>query len=751
MRDVHLTFDPIGSAWLVAALVIVLLVLLALGPARDKVTRRRREVLVGLRIATIILTLLALLRPTLIHTTTTKQSAELIVLADQSRSMQVDDAAGKKTRWEMLRTTLSDAAPAFARLSEELEIKGFGFDIDLHTLNFGPQGFELPEKPTGEQTAMGIALEEMLRQESGKRLAGVVLLGDGAQRALPPRDMPPQLPARRLADLGYPLYTVAFGQGRGQGQARDVAVEALLVPSTVFVKNRLDASGTVRIDGYVNLSMPVQLLFETEPGMMTPVGAKQISARADGQRVPVELDYIPSIPGEFKVTMRVPPQPGELVTSNNEMSTFITVLKGGLNVLYIEGTARVESKFLRRAIDASPDIKLDYLRIDARKPETKPSDLAERFKPGKYDVYFLGDIDSSAFTSEELGQLAAVVERGAGLMMLGGFHSFGAGGYGRTPLANVLPIGIDRLERQNFDEPLRTDLHLAGRPKMKPTQIGLTQSLMQLASRDRNASVWAELPPLEGANRFRALKPGAQVLAENEAQQPLLVAKDYGLGRVLAFAGDSTWRWWMTGYEVPHRRFWRQTILWLARKDESSEGKVSIVLDQRRFAPGARVEFTAFAHTPEGEAIPDAVFTADVLAPTKQTLPVRHRKQGDGIQGMFLETEAPGDYVLHVAATHNGMPVGEARARFLVYEQDLELDNPAADRALLESLAAMTGGKSIPPEQLGSLLDELKAATDKLQVEIQSKQSLWDTWPFFLAFVALLAVEWYLRKKWGLV
>jgi hypothetical protein len=433
------------------------------------------------------------------------------------------------------------------------------------------------------------------------------------------------------------------------------------------------------------------------------------------------------------------------------MSTFITVLKGGLNVLYIEGTARVESKFLRRAIDASPDIKLDYLRIDARKPETKPADLAERFKPGKYDVYILGDIDSSAFTSEELGQLAAVVERGAGLMMLGGFHSFGAGGYGRTPLANVLPIGIDRLERQNFGEPLRTDLHLAGRPKMKPTQIGLTQSLMQLASRDRNASVWAELPPLEGANRFRALKPGAQVLAENEAQQPLLVAKDYGLGRVLAFAGDSTWRWWMTGYEVPHRRFWRQTILWLARKDESSEGKVSIVLDQRRFAPGARVEFTAIAHTPEGEAIPDAVFTADVLTPTKQTLPVRHRKQGDGIQGAFLEAEVPGDYVLHVSATHNGMPVGEARARFLVYEQDLELDNPAADRALLESLAAMTGGKSIAPEQLGSLLDELKVATDKLQVEIQSKQSLWDTWPFFLAFVGLLAVEWYLRKKWGLV
>jgi hypothetical protein len=38
-----------------------------------------------------------------------------------------------------------------------------------------------------------------------------------------------------------------------------------------------------------------------------------------------------------------------------------------------------------------------------------------------------------------------------------------------------------------------------------------------------------------------------------------------------------------------------------------------------------------------------------------------------------------------------------------------------------------------------------------MEVEAQEKITLWDTWPFFILFVGLISVEWYLRKKWGLV
>ena len=556
-----------------------------------------------------------------------------------------------------------------------------------------------------------------------------------------------------MADLGYRLYAVPLGQGRGPGQTRDVSLEELSVPASVFVKNPLAVRTTVQVDGFENQVVPVELLVETSPGKMEVVATKQVTARQDGERISVELQYVPQVPSEIKVSVRVPPQPGELLTTNNETSTFVTVLKGGLNVLYLEGNLAGEQKFLRWSLDASPDIKLDFTWIPGGKPETRPTDLDEKLQPGKYDVYILGDLDSQIFKPGDLEQLAKTIERGAGFMMLGGLHSFGPGGYGNTPLAQVLPIEFDRFERQNFDEKVRQDLHLPGPLPMVPTRIGLRQYVMRLSAGD-NAAAWSQLPPLVGANRFTGLKPTANVLAESPQGQPLLVAGDYGNGRVLAFAGDSTWRWWMQGHQTDHKRFWRQVILWLAHKDEATEGAVRIKLAQRRYMPGSRVDFSVTAETAEGEPIPDAHFTAQVVAPDGKRTDVRLRQdvQTNGqMSGTFAETQGAGDYTIVVEAKRTLEPIGTAKARFLVFEQDLELNNPAADVGALESLAAMTNGKAVAPEQLPKVLDEIKAGTKELEVETQTKDTLWDNWNFFWCLVTLLVLEWFLRKKWGLV
>jgi len=755
---IRLTFSPVGAPglgpWLVVGIGVLLLGLLWFGPRGRKLSPGRRRTLVVLRMLVILLMLLAMLRPTLVRTKITKQSATLIVLVDRSRSMQVTDGVGKKSRWEALKASIADALPALGELSKDLEIKAYEFDRSLERLEMTPGKLELDAKPQGEQSAIGAALDEAIKNEAGKRLAGVVLLSDGAQRAYPPNDLPPQLAARRLADLGCRLYAIPFGQARGPGQVRDVAIEDLVVPETVFVKNQLPVAGALRTEGLENQKVPYELLVETAPGKMTSAAKREATGKPDGEQTPIELSYVPKAPGEVKITLRAAEQPGELVTTNNEISTFVTVLKGGVNVLYLDSALTGEQKFLRHSLDDSPDIKLDYVYIRADRPESRPPNLAEQFKPGKYDVYMLGDLDSEAFKKDELDLLRAAVEQGAGLIMLGGLHSFGAGGYGATPLADVLPIEIGRLERQRFDEKIREDLHLAGPQKMRPSGYGASQYVMQLGSvaqKGKNAEAWEKLPPLEGANRFGGLKKNANLLAETENGQPLLVASSFGNGRVLAFAGDSTWHWWMEGLEDVHKRFWRQIILWLARKDESNEGQVWVKLDQRRHAPGSRVEFTAGAKTPQGEPIADADFEAEVVRPDGKRTPITLRRQGDEMRGTFLDAKLAGDYAVAVKARHKSEPIGASKARFLVFQQDLELDNPAADVGALESLAAMTDGKSLAPEQLASLIAEIKKGTKSLEVETQAKETLWDKWPVLAAFVGLLALEWVLRKRWGLV
>ncbi len=582
-----------------------------------------------------------------------------------------------------------------------------------------------------------------------------IVLTDGAQRANPPRDGDPIIAARRAKDLGYPIHTVVFGSIESQGQLRDAAIEKLIANQTVFVKNELTVTGQVRLSGYVNQNVPVQLLFETAPGKMEVVATTQARATSDGELVPVELVYAPQVPGEHKLTLRIPPREGELVTSNNEDTTYVTVLKGGLRVLYLTGLVRDEQTFILRALRASRDIKVDYFRLNARRPNQRSDRvnqaLTEGLAPGKFDVYILGDLDAEAFLPGELERLRDTVNRGAGLIMLGGSHSFGPGGYADTPLADVLPVKMSPLERQRFGEPVRDNVHINSPLKMRPGPLAGRQFVTLLAAPERNAQLWQSLPPLDGANKFRGVKE-APVWLEGPNTEPLLVAGNSAAGRVLAFAGDTTWRWVMHGFGDAHKRFWRQVVLWLAKKDQTNEGRVWIDLDERRVRFGARVNFTTGAQDAQGEPLNDAEFEGDIVLPGGKRETLKLNRQGQQATGSFKQTQTPGEYTITVRANHQGKSLGSATARFLVFKQELELERPAADLSAMRRLSSMTpGGEAITPEAFPALLEKLKLAPRELEVEELTKTTLWDKWLVCLVLGVLLTAEWYFRKKWGLV
>src|SRR5580692_3131171 len=109
--------DPVGGMAVTAALSVALVLFVALvGLPQDRLTPQRRRILTALRLAAATLAILALWRPTLVRTETRPESATLVVLADQSRSMLVADAFGGKTRWDALRQTLDDAKEPLERL-----------------------------------------------------------------------------------------------------------------------------------------------------------------------------------------------------------------------------------------------------------------------------------------------------------------------------------------------------------------------------------------------------------------------------------------------------------------------------------------------------------------------------------------------------------------------------------------------------------------------------------------------------------
>jgi len=749
--------NPIFDSYLaVSVLVTGMMLLLALGPRYQQLSRGRRRVLVALRLTVILLLLVAMLRPTHISTAREPQTAVLLVLFDQSRSMQLPSGSGDNSRWQAQLETFEQARGDLADLARDVEVKLYAYDSQLQAIEFANGEFEFPAQPQGEQTDIGTSLHVALQEALGKRVAGVVLLGDGAQTAFTPQ-VEVQQAARELARLDYPLYTVTFGPLGDTAQSRDVAVENLPERYTVFVKNELLIKGAVRVRGYVNQEIPVELVVEDPAGNQSVVRPLPLMAREDGQQLPVELPFVPELPGQYKLTLRVAQQSGELVTRNNELSAFLTVLEGGLRVLYLYGDLMGEQRLLRVSIDSSPDMQLDALFLDPRNRTRWPVQLKESLAPDNFDVLLIENVDATALGAANLQTIATAVEQGKGLIMIGGFNSFGPGGYQNTPLARALPVVMGRFEHQDisYDRPVSRDLHWWGQLTMVPTR---PHSVTRLATGEENQLVWQGLPPLTGANKFLETKPYAELLAATPDGKPLLVAGDYGGGRVLAFAGNTTIHWWQYGRQLEHRRFWRQVVLWLARREDLTKSDVWIKLAQRRFNPGARVTFTCGAQSATGDVIRDAEFRAELLAPDGTRSPVQLSSARDQFVAALDGIGQPGDYLIQVAVTRQGQTLGTVRASFQVLDRDIELSNPAANHGQMERLANLTeeaGGRAVAPEQLPGLLREIKDRRHEQEIEIQSKWQLGDTaadaWLFFLCVVGLVSAEWTLRKRWGLV
>lgn len=749
--------QPLGESYLlVGILVFVLVALLAIRPQFQGLTTKRHWALTGIRLGIIFLLALTLLRPTWVRTVKETQASLLVLLFDTSRSMTVPDAGDGRSRWDAQKQAIKRLEPQLAGLGDNIEVVAYQFDQEAKRVDFSDGHIPFPSQPDGRFTDIGSSLATVMQQNIGKKIAGVLLLSDGAQRVYSPQ-VEMQQAARDLARLETPLHTIPFGKSIDPTQSRDISVDTLADHYTVFVKNELTVKTSIRVQGMANLPVPVQLILEDAKGQKTIIETKDASTSNVQETVDVSFQFAPQTSGQYKLSVVVPAQEGELVTKNNTLSAYLNVLDGGLKILYLEGRTvdRPEQMGIRRVVASSADMELDFRWIDRRRRDAWPIDLTEDIQKEKYDVYIIGDLDSTALTAGTLEAIAKEVEDGKGMLMLGGFNSFGAGGYQTTILQNVLPIEMSRFDRQDLGAEIRTDMHVAG-----PLEIVASRNhfLSSLGTDTDGSPALSVVPSLKGANKIVGPKPRAMVVLESQNDDPLLVAGEYGLGRTLAFLADSTWQWRFAGKEAIHKRFWRQIILWLAKKDGLETRDVWVQLGQRRFVPGAPIRFSAGANSQSGEPLRNVTFETTLISPDGTRSPLRTLPGENVIEGSFDAAEVTGDYTIEVTASQDGTPVGTGQGRFFVFDQDLELADPSARPSQLAALSAITqefGGRTWTPEELPQLLDQIKNSPPETEIEVQTKwtwpESTRDSWINLILIVGLLGWEWYLRKRWSMV
>lgn len=761
-----------GSYSLVGLIAIGLLFVWFVMTDSQGLTRVQRWTLRSLRLLMIFVLLLAILKPGISWTQQREPNGTVAVLMDRSSSMQLGAGEGPKTRWEQQLELWNTLWSNRNQLGKQIKLAPFLYDTQLQALGEVENSEQtaplaLPQKAEGASTDIGGPLSGVANGAFSNPLMAVIWMGDGAQTLSPAKSDPQQI-ARQFARQDIPIYFVGIGPRGDSEQARDLGLEGVPEQLEAYTKNQLYVRGMLHARGAANRDVAISMKIVAKDGSKRLIEQTVVRPTKSDQSLAFQIPLIAPDVGSYELWIEAQPIEGEGVLENNRITSYLNVRGGGARVLYIEGEPRTEAKFIANALLESPDMQVDRLWI-AREPVQKwPVDLAQRVGNGVYDLFILGDLDASAIGPAGAKLLADQVNRGAGLITLGGFHTYAPGGWNQTALGDVLPIVMGDRTRQPLDGPIDLRNHYPGPLPLLPVA---SDRLLQLGEPGTDTStIWREFRPLAGANRWEGIKnvPGVKVLLTGNALQPLMVTGVAGQGRVMSLAFDSTYQWLRQGKGKEFKQFWRQVALWGLRREAVEEG-LQLSMSRRRLLLQQPADVIAtWIPGSQDTAMPKNVFLKlwKYEESDQEDVPAKETEIGEvqltprdatSMRAAFTGLPTPGRYEWRATTIGSGGKALESRLPFVVIDQSAETLQPLPDWQLLGQLSKLNesaGGELLHPDQgaeiIRKLLDRRRQATETAIESFRLGETGIDSWLQFLSLGALFILQWGLKKKWGI-
>jgi hypothetical protein len=269
---------------------------------------------------------------------------------------------------------------------------------------------------------------------------------------------------------------------------------------------------------------------------------------------------------------------------------------------------------------------------------------------------------------------------------------------------------------------------------------------------------WTDLPPVYGGVGNFTVGSGGQVavklsrealgIAEDE---PGLVLWELGGRRAAAILcwGTARWKLQLAGNQSA-AGFYGQLMSrlrgWLVAPSE--EQRVKIRTSKRLYSSAEVVRFSAQVYGADLAPRDDATLELRVTSgPRTENVAMRSRGNGR-FEGELLPW-AVGEYRFAGSARVNSDTLGGDNGLFAVEPFNIELLDPRARFDVLRLVAQASKGAFAPAAHADTLLSRLKF--EPRTVVTRREISLWRQGLLIWIIIALLAIEWTLRKRSGML
>ena len=740
-----------------------------------------RGILVVSRVLVLALLVATLMEPTAVRTEEHTRERSLPVLLDVSESMSMKDQrklpeeiveaaaalgmapldeeinadqavmkldAGQRqkitasSRLDLAKAVMVDSArPIFESLGENLDLSYHSFGQSPRLISddtvVAAEDLAVLEA-TDPETSIASSLEAVANS-GGIPPAGIVVLSDGIDSATSQRS---EAVLRDLGAREIPVYTVPLGLP----DPDDVSINNIVMQEVAFSGDRVPVRVHLQSEGYEQRTARLSVLLND----------RRVSSRVvrfEGGLQFEEVDFRVDIyeKGAAQIDVVIEPFDDEVSITNNRITRSIRVVNEKVNVLYIEGNARWEFRYLRAILKRDPRINATFIasnvgpEVARNSPEHIERFPSKREEAFMYDLVILGDVDAAFFSDEELGLLEELIrDRGASLLMLcGPMHS--PGSYQGTPVQTMLPVRFDPDEKW-------AEVSESVYPVLTPE--GRSSLVMTLENEDDlNDRIWSRMAPMDQLPPLLSAKPGATVLAvlsdstERDQSYPLVAWQRYGTGKCMSIASDRLWRLRYKTGDKYHWRVWSQCIQFMTLSRLMGEHKrIRLETDRSSYFVGSQGRL--YAHVLDDDFEPVVQSGFDVIvsgldgADAGQQIKLQPDRSQPGLYEGYFTPPGPGRY--RMEANENDRKVSSitefqvSDIRQELTETDMRLEN-------LQRIADLTGGATLGVRELPKLASLVNG--EPLSTTVRSERPLWDHWLVILLLVGLLGAEWILRRR----